>query len=205
MVSVGSTTGGAMKSFVAMLIAFLVLVGLISWKLGLIPTTPTQRYAQDEILCGALTVLADTKAEPPPRSNEVDVKVANTILAYARLYKTDLCKIFREQLTLTPLGSVRKGVPNRNKMYMWVEFTSDEVNAAQVLFERVAKGPDTSWEATHYIRAPRKRTFGNQTQEEINAIRSTMDKIRKRKVMDSTGKGHDDPAEGIIEFYKPRI
>jgi|SRR3989344_1179026 len=193
-----------MKSFLAMLIAFLVLVGLVAWKLGLIPTTPTQRYAADEILCGALTVLADTKAEPPPRSNEVDEKVANTILTYARLYKTDLCKIFREQLTLTPLGSVRKGVPNRRKVYMWVEFSSDQINAAQVLFERIAKDPDTSWEATHYIRAPRKRTLGNQTQEEIDAIRSTMDKIPKRKIKDQAGKELDDPAEGVIEFYKPR-
>ncbi len=153
------------------------------------------RHAEAEIECAALTMLVDTLAEPSPRSNIVDERVVRTILNYAKVHETDLCKIFRQQLTLIPIGMSRKNVPDRRDWYVKTfEVGSDAIDAAIVLVKRVLSRPNPTWRATHYIRASRDGTLGNQTAEEIEKIRSTMVAVPKTK----------KATEGIIEFFEPK-
>ncbi|MFZ2886738.1 MAG: hypothetical protein WA021_02860 [Minisyncoccia bacterium] len=192
-----------------------IALGMVGWGLsecGVIrlpqapwsPTPETLQLQDDEIECVMYNVLVDTKGSKR-RTLEDEARVIKTIFNYSRVFKKRVCDILYGMDALVVPGTVRKGVPNRQDWYMWSEFSTQfrRKRAIREHIKELLKNPDPTWVATNYIRPGRKRTAGNQTDDEIKALNKTFDPIPKAKVKDEKGHEVDDPAEEF-QFFKPK-
>lgn len=112
--------------------------------------------------------------------------------------------------TLVAPNTARQGVFRRQAWWYVPEFVFEGARkralAARIReLEKLGYGHKEmkDWEATNYIRPNRKRTMGNQTPEEIEELKKSMDPVPKPKIKLPDGKEIDDP-EGGFTFFKPK-
>ena len=172
--------------------------------------TDDQKIKVDQANCAADNVLVDMKAAES-KSKDVEDKILKTLLNHHYVYGKNLCNVLYDMDSLIPPGTVRRGVPRRNDLWIAAEFIFEgkRKTALVVRFRQLEEAgfghnlmPE--WEATHYFRPNRPRTKGNQTKEEIESLKKTHILVPKSEIVLPDGKRGPDP-EGGFQFLAPKV
>lgn len=124
-------------------------------------------------------------------------EIARTVIRNARVYRRDICDVFRLGLTLVPEGYTRWGGYFRTEKYVRNSLEATEASwksDLQLVQELLKENGDGC--ATHYLRKPRKSDWMAQSDKARAAMRLQMR---------SVGRAKDDKGTeiGNAEFFCP--
>lgn len=221
----GQWTAAPFRALIMPIVAVILAVCLLLWLGGymvekttgvqslpevLAPArkTPVEKIAEDKISCGVENVLVDTKATRGLSQDVIDL-IIMTLLNHSMYYGQDMCSALYDMSALVAPG-VARDVVRRNEVYMAVEFAF-EWKRKRVLAQRfrdieaLGYGHDwmPKWTATHYVRPSRKRTKGNQTEQEIAGLTAALKPVPVPPVTRPDGKVEPLNTQGFA-FYGPK-
>ena len=126
-------------------------------------------------------------------------EVGRAVIRHARVFRRDICDVFRLGLTLVPDGYERwGGVYFRTEKYVRNSLEATEASWKsdfQLVQELFKEGADGC--ATHYLRKHRRSDWAAQSETARADIRSTMRSVGRAKNEDGEEVGH-------AEFFCPR-
>ena len=161
----------------------LLTVGLILYAFGIVRVPIFEKQLSElETECVVAAIHSDARW-----SGDADLvvrrEVGRAVLRHARLFRRDVCDVFRRGLTLVPEAYKRWGWYFRSEKYVRnsLEATDASWKSDLQLVHDLLKEKNGEGCATHYLRKARKSDWVAQPETARKLIRSTMKSVGKAK------------------------